>query len=433
VENKELSQLFAEAMEATDRRAGEAQRDRENPAEVEDATPANFEPEEFEPEDFELDMEVDATSADIKINFLPDGLTLASDDDDDDDEASDATNNSADSGPTVDTEAEINRLLASSFGGVVSDDDPDLSFPDFDDELDGGADMPADAASALSAASDNDNALEKAHEEASSLRRQFHQLSRTLADTELELQTAQRQIQVLEGQVVTTARQSAHTGREFDSFRKRAEREQEDTKKFATEKLLKELLGVLDNLERALAHAGANKDSPLGKGVEMTLKQFLGVLENADAQRIDPGEGDSFDQAFHEAVGQEPHETIPAGHIVRTLQTGLLLNERLVRAAMVVVCISDATKPITSAKAEPGAGTEQAPPAKKKKKKRRKKRKKSSEETAEMSAEGIEATVDGDTDAAPKKKRRKKKRKRKEQPSPAAKPEQAASESSGDN
>ncbi len=400
MENEELSQLFSAAMEATDRRAEEARvarGDSEDDAE-------GF------GDEFELDVEIDDTSMNLDVNFLQEQILKASAErlgqaDGTNEGKADET---AAEAPDLDTAAQIEDLLSSSFGSMVSDDDPDLAFPDFEDEEDEQGDMPAGALAALSGDINNE-ALAIAEQQTASLRRQFNQVSRTLADRELELQTTQDRVATLEAQVVQAARQTASTGRDFQSFRQRAEREQEDARKFAAEKLLKDLLGVLDNLERALEHAGEYSDSALGKGVEMTLEQFIGILDRAGASRVDPVSGESFDPNFHEAVGQEEHDSIAAGCIVRVLQKGLVLNGRLVRAAMVVVSTADGSK--ASPEADESAKSTAAPtdaPKKKKKKKRKKKRKLTPTDEA---GEVLEAAAPGDDVAPKKKKKRKKKRK----------------------
>jgi len=427
VENEELSQLFAEAMEATDRRVDEGRRSRGSGDEGDDTA--------VNDDDFDFDLEIDKTAAGLPVGLFREALARSDNGDSLDIVSADPAEVAGDNGDlsdsftdTVediemepiediemepiediegepDTSAQIERLLASSFGSPLSDDDPDLAFPDFDEDdnitgLDGRPEPPTSDAAGVDA-----EALAEAQREAASLRRQLNSVSRTLADRESELQSAQSRVATLEAQVVQTARQSANTGREFDSFRRRSEREQEDTRKFAIEKLLKEFLSVLDNLERALQHAGEHRDTALGKGVEMTLEQFIDVLARAGAGRVQAAEGDVFDPNIHEAVGQEAHEVAPQSHIIRTLQNGLLLNERLVRAAMVVVSIGDGKEP--PPKAEAAAKDNEG----KRKKKRRKKRKKKSEGTA---AEGVEAAADAGAGTATPKKRRKKRKKKSE-------------------
>ena len=412
MENEELSQLFSAAMEATDRRVEEARVARDDSEEDVEEFEEEF---ELDEEEFELDVEIDHTAMNLDVDYLKAQMLKASPEtlDETDGLVGDSANETATEASDLDTSAQIEELLSNSFGSMVSDDDPDLAFPSFDDEEDKASEMPSDALAALSSAGSNDEAVAIAEQQTASLRRQFNQVSRTLQERELELQTAQDRVATLEAQVVQAARQTASAGRDFQSFRQRAEREQEDARKFAAEKLLKDLLGVLDNLERALEHAGEYRDSALGTGVEMTLEQFIAILERAGASRIEPEAGDSFDPNFHEGVGQEEHDSIPAGCIVRVLQKGLILNGRLVRASMVVVSTADGS--MATATPEAGEGTEvaAAPPEapKKKKKKRRKKKRKPTPEGE--AGEELAAAAPGDG-TAPKKKKKRRKKKRKE-------------------
>lgn len=123
---------------------------------------------------------------------------------------------------------------------------------------------------------------------------------------------------------------------DLDNFRKRAQREKEDLLKFSNETILRELLPVIDNLERALQHAAADGEKGLLQGVELTLGQFGKVLEKFNVVAIDPV-GELFDSARHEAMGQiESCEQVP-NTIVQVFQKGYLLNERLLRPAMVLI------------------------------------------------------------------------------------------------
>ncbi len=227
-----------------------------------------------------------------------------------------------------DLQAEMEKLLAQSFAGTVSDDDPDLGFPEIDDE---------DDDEEILAMGDDSSAAPTSRDDTERYRNQIAELSRLLSTRDLELRTVEDRVETLESQMVAAARQSANIGREFESFRKRSERERGDLEKFAGEKVIKEFLGVFDNLERALEHAGEQRDSPLGKGVDMILGQFRGALKRCGVEPVDSAAGVEFDPTFHEAVGQEHHATIPAGGILSEMQAGFVLNGRLVRAAMVTV------------------------------------------------------------------------------------------------
>jgi molecular chaperone GrpE len=126
---------------------------------------------------------------------------------------------------------------------------------------------------------------------------------------------------------------------EFDNYKKRADREMNDFRKFANESLVKEILPIVDNLQRALdVECTGNEDvvHRFREGVEMTLK---GLLESLERFGVVPLEayGKNFDPNFHQAVYQEESEKHPDNTVSRELQRGYLLNDRLLRPAMVVI------------------------------------------------------------------------------------------------
>jgi molecular chaperone GrpE len=125
---------------------------------------------------------------------------------------------------------------------------------------------------------------------------------------------------------------------DLENYRKRAQREKEDLSRFANENLLREILPVADNLERALKHArqGDSDSGSLLQGVEMTLGQLQRVIEKFGAIPV-RSVGEPFDPARHEALGQVESAEHPPNTVVQELQRGYLLNDRLLRPAMVMV------------------------------------------------------------------------------------------------
>jgi molecular chaperone GrpE len=124
---------------------------------------------------------------------------------------------------------------------------------------------------------------------------------------------------------------------DLDNYRKRAQREKEELSRFANENVLRELLPVLDNLERAIEHArGDQGGGGILQGVEMTLGQFTKVLEKAGVKPV-AALGEPFDTARHEAIGHEETTAQAPQTVVRELQKGYLLNDRLLRPAMVLL------------------------------------------------------------------------------------------------
>lgn len=124
---------------------------------------------------------------------------------------------------------------------------------------------------------------------------------------------------------------------ELENYKKRVAKEKTDLIRYGNEELLKALLPVIDNLERALAHA-KDADDKLGirEGVEMTLQQFLQVLQRFGVTQI-CAEGERFDPSRHEAIMERVCGDHPPGHVVAEIERGYMLNDRLVRPAKVVV------------------------------------------------------------------------------------------------
>ena len=122
---------------------------------------------------------------------------------------------------------------------------------------------------------------------------------------------------------------------EYDNFRKRSQREKNESRQFANQHLLEKQLPVLDNFEMALA-AAENADPAIRDGVQMIYDQFLSVLKDAGVEEIDAG-GELFDPNIHEAISQKETTEVDEGIVVQQVQRGYKLNDRLVRPARVVV------------------------------------------------------------------------------------------------
>lgn len=144
---------------------------------------------------------------------------------------------------------------------------------------------------------------------------------------------------------------------DFDNFRKRAQREKEETVKLGNERLLKELLPVIDNLERAV-DAGASDAEGLLTGVRMVLKQFQDTLGRFGVQSFS-AVGEPFDPARHEALMQQESSEVAPGVVLSQMVKGYFLNERLVRPAAVVVAKAPA-EPEAAQQAPEETGSEQS-------------------------------------------------------------------------
>lgn len=145
---------------------------------------------------------------------------------------------------------------------------------------------------------------------------------------------------------------------EAENTKRRAEREMNDARAYAIQKFARDLLGVADNLARAMQHAPTDATDPLVKnlaiGLDMTEKELLGAFERNGLKKVDPAKGTKFDPNYHQAVMEQPSEDVAGGGIIQVLQAGYELFGRIVRPAMVIV----AAKGSASAKGGGDAPTE---------------------------------------------------------------------------
>jgi molecular chaperone GrpE len=125
---------------------------------------------------------------------------------------------------------------------------------------------------------------------------------------------------------------------EFDNYKKRTTREMRDVVRYANEKLFKELINVVDNLERAITSAeqDGREDDPLLQGVRLTLNEVEKILERHNVEPI-AALGEAFDPNFHQAMMQEESADHAANTVISEMQKGYKLHDRLLRPAMVVV------------------------------------------------------------------------------------------------
>lgn len=124
---------------------------------------------------------------------------------------------------------------------------------------------------------------------------------------------------------------------DLENYRKRVQREKEEILKYGNESFIMEILPVLDNMERALGHASEESQPAVIEGVRLTHGMLLSALKKFGVIPIEADNGSPFDSAVHQAMGQVESADQEANTIVEVYQKGYLLNERLLRPAMVVV------------------------------------------------------------------------------------------------
>lgn len=123
---------------------------------------------------------------------------------------------------------------------------------------------------------------------------------------------------------------------DLENYRKRTQREKEELIKYGNETLLMEILPAVDNMERALDHLDPDNNDQVVIGIRMTLDMLVAALKKFGVTAVPAEKGGAFDSALHQAMGHVASD-FPANSIAEVFQKGYLLNERLLRPAMVMV------------------------------------------------------------------------------------------------
>ena len=127
---------------------------------------------------------------------------------------------------------------------------------------------------------------------------------------------------------------------EAENTKRRAETQNNDARAYAIQKFARDLLVVADNLERAIQAAAKEADGAaagLTEGLELTQKALFSAFEANNLKRVAPEPGEVFDPHLHQAMMEQPSDTVQGGQVIQTLQAGYALFGRTVRPAMVVV------------------------------------------------------------------------------------------------
>jgi len=154
-----------------------------------------------------------------------------------------------------------------------------------------------------------------------------------------ELVVLRAKVESLEAELAAARERYVRQIAESDNYRKRIAKEKEDFRKIANEKLLKDILPVLDNMKRALdaADQAGNVPKTFLDGIKMVEREFLRVLNEAGVNPVESVPGAAFDPTIHEALHRVETEEQPPGTVVRYLQDGYMYHERLLRPALVLV------------------------------------------------------------------------------------------------
>ena len=147
----------------------------------------------------------------------------------------------------------------------------------------------------------------------------------------------QEQLTQVQNETEVHKEQYLRTLAEMENLRKRTQRDKEELAKYANESILREILPVIDNLERAVEHAEqAESNEGLFEGVQMTLTQFSQLLNKFGVEPVE-ALGQPFDPAYHQAMGQLESAEHPVNTVIQQMQKGYQLNKRLLRPAFVML------------------------------------------------------------------------------------------------
>jgi molecular chaperone GrpE len=147
------------------------------------------------------------------------------------------------------------------------------------------------------------------------------------------------ELEALKAEVEQLRAQSLREHADLENQRKRLARDLEMARKFANERLLSELLPLFDSIEAGLLVAP--QADPLREGMELTLRQLHRIAGNNGLVEVAPAPGDTFDPERHQAMSMVDAEGVPPGAVAQLFQKGYLLNDRLLRPALVVVARHD--------------------------------------------------------------------------------------------
>jgi len=158
-------------------------------------------------------------------------------------------------------------------------------------------------------------------------------------------EASEAEILALQAETAALKEQLLRYAAEAENTKRRAEREANDARAYAIQKFARDLLGVADNLSRALTHEPESEDAAVKNfvlGVEMTDKELQSAFERNGLKRIEPVRGEKFDPHQHQAMMEVPGTDVAGGGVVEVMQPGYELLGRLVRPAMVAVAAKGA-------------------------------------------------------------------------------------------
>ena len=158
--------------------------------------------------------------------------------------------------------------------------------------------------------------------------------------SEVESEEQEKTLEELEAENKNLSDKMLRALAETENIRKKFFKEKKDAEIYGGTKLARDLLSVLDNLNRALESVDdemKEKQNAFFEGIELTKKELLNTFSNHEINELAPKEGEKFDPKFHQAMFEGPHQNIEKGNIIQVMTNGFTIGERLLRAAQIGV------------------------------------------------------------------------------------------------
>ncbi|WP_224247048.1 nucleotide exchange factor GrpE [Hyalangium gracile] len=212
-------------------------------------------------------------------------------------------------------------------------------------EVESAAPASEDAAASEEVSEAADPAPSASSEEVAELTAALEAARKEVESLHAQLEFSQGESRKLMERLKEDHERTVRAAADLENYKKRAQKEKEEVQKFGSEKLLKDLLPVMDNLDRAMDAATKSPDFvSFHKGVAMTRKSFEDTLARHGVKSFS-AKGQVFDPRLHEAMQQVETADVPAGHVAFEVLRGYYLNERLARPALVAVARAPAPPP----------------------------------------------------------------------------------------
>jgi|TARA_B100000287_G_C20623668_1_gene776912 molecular chaperone GrpE len=161
-----------------------------------------------------------------------------------------------------------------------------------------------------------------------------------VGDSDVETEEVEKTLEELKEENKTLSDKMMRALAETENIRKKFFKEKKDAEIYGGTKLARDILSVLDNLNRALESVDdemIEKQNAFLEGIELTKKELLNTFSNHEINELAPKEGEKFDPKFHQAMFEAPHTDIDKGNIIQVMANGFTIGERLLRAAQVGV------------------------------------------------------------------------------------------------